>query len=144
MVHMWQKDRSTLAEKLQLLLYLNALRHCPTVCASHISSIGSVKFIYSEKATKFCEISINYLWPSQNIWTLNVVQMLHYGPHYRNGVCTYRGALSSHLHGWWFCDLPENISQESLTVAQFTSAKRKIFKIVLYNNKIEILDSKLL
>ena len=26
-------------------------------------SIGVVKFIYSEKATKFCEI----LWPSQNI-----------------------------------------------------------------------------
>ena len=43
-----------------------------------------INFIYSEKATKFCEISTNYftgrtnnwwrfhkiLWPSQNIWTL--------------------------------------------------------------------------
>ena len=43
------------------------------------SAIFQVKLIYSEKATKFCEISIllltghyigQILWPSQNIWTL--------------------------------------------------------------------------
>ena len=30
-----------------------------------------LKFIYSEKATNFCEISTLDLWPSQNIWTLS-------------------------------------------------------------------------
>ena len=51
-----------------------------------ITFVTIVKFIYSEKATKFCEISTNYLywqsnnwwrfhnilWPSQNIWTLSL------------------------------------------------------------------------
>ena len=52
----------------------------------HLVSLRTLKFIYSEKATKFCEIStllLSYvvpvkskvrfrkiLWPSQNIWTL--------------------------------------------------------------------------
>ena len=56
-----------------------------------------IKFIYSEKATKFCKISTNYLiiwlavhrtnnwwrfrkvlWPSQNIWTLTVCHPFQY------------------------------------------------------------------
>ena len=55
-----------------------------------IHLLDKLKFIYSEKATKFCEISIvdlsyvvpvkfmveisQNLWPSQNIWTLKPFQ----------------------------------------------------------------------
>ena len=37
--------------------------------SANLSAPILVKFIYSEKATKFCEI----LWPPQNIWTLQWV-----------------------------------------------------------------------
>ena len=53
---------------------------------TYIEIEEGIKFVYSKKATKFCEISTlllstvhtyrcrirNILWPSQNIWTLNV------------------------------------------------------------------------
>ena len=36
----------------------------------YIRIYPQLKFIYSEKATKFCDNSTLLLWPSQNIWTL--------------------------------------------------------------------------
>ena len=64
------------------------VRHSSCYCWTiHIFALLLLNIIYSEKATKFFKISINYflavhrinnwwrfrkiLWPSQNIWTLN-------------------------------------------------------------------------
>ena len=60
-----------------LLLYLQVISY-------YYPLSWQLKFIYSEKATKSCEISTNYfssnnwwrfckiLWPSQNLWTLTI------------------------------------------------------------------------
>ena len=57
------------------------MQQCVAQCIG-IYQPGLLKFIYSEEATKFCEIStiyltnlrwrfLKHLWPSQNIWTLS-------------------------------------------------------------------------
>ena len=38
------------------------------------SACSSVKFIYSEKATRFCEISTNYLTGSTYHWLVKILQ----------------------------------------------------------------------
>ena len=81
----------------------------------HISTstrnFDTLKFIYSEKATTFCEIFLllltavhtvkskgKILWPSQNIWTLNK----HHKPVFsvtEEKVCTY---FYGNLQSYWY------------------------------------------
>ena len=62
-----------------------------------------VKFIYSEKATKFCEIFTllfhKILWPSQNIWILS---------RFLKDVSSIRG-IEPGSHGWEIGVLPSKL-----------------------------------